>query len=219
MKAAIFDLDGTLIDSAPGLWHAVNALLAERALPPLPLQRVAGFIGHGVGNFVRGVLASAGQVLPEADLQAAVDRFTAHYNPDPMRDCHLYPGVAALLQALDREGWAIGLCTNKPEATAREMLAICSIAPLFAAVTGGDTLPQRKPDPAPLHHTMAQLAARPGQVVFVGDSSVDAATAAGAGVPFAFHAAGYHNGASIAAALHFQSFSPELSRDFAALLG
>lgn len=218
MKAAIFDLDGTLIDSAPGLWHAVNTLLAERALPPLPLHRVAGFIGHGVGSFVRGVLASAGDTPDDAALERIIETFAVIYDRDPMRDCRLYPGVEALLHALDDDGWKIGLCTNKPEATAREMLAACGIARHFAAVTGGDTLARRKPDPAPLRHTMASLGVAQGRVVFVGDSEVDAATAAGAGVPFAFHAGGYHNGAEIGAALRFDGFAPDLARAFATLL-
>lgn len=218
MRAAIFDLDGTLVHSAPGLWHAVNRFLAEDHLAPLPLEQITGFIGLGLPNFVRCITQERIPNLDAAGLDAAITRFSAIYDEDPLRGCQLYDGCAATLAALADQGWRIGLCTNKPIVTAREILAKTGIADWFDTVTGGDSLPQRKPDPEPLWHTIHALGVQPQQVVYIGDSAVDALTAERAAIRFAFFTGGYSQGQVFRSDLRFDRFDSALPATFESLI-
>jgi len=190
-RAVVFDLDGTLVDSVPDIHAAVAAFLAERGHPPLDLATVTGFGGNGVPVLLERVLGAVGEAAGPAEVQAALPRFIAIYGAAPAALSRLYPGVATALATLCEAGFSLGVCTNKPEAPARRMLKELGIAGFFAAVTGGDSLPQRKPDPAPLRHTAAQLGVDLTAVTYVGDSEVDAATAAAAEVLFVLFTEGY----------------------------
>jgi phosphoglycolate phosphatase len=185
--ALVFDLDGTLIDSAPDIHAAALDVLAAEGLPPLDFATVKSFIGRGVPDLIGRMLAHLGQPDParEARMVAA---FMDGYEGAVGRTT-LYPGVMPALAALAGQGVAMGLCTNKPQAATLPVIAHFGLAPFIAAVAGGDTLPVKKPDPAPLHHVLAALG-RP-RALFVGDSEVDAETAARAGVPFLLHTRGY----------------------------
>ena len=185
-RALIFDLDGTLVDSAPDIHAGVNAILAEHGLAPLPFDTVRGFIGGGVPILITRVMRALG--LPDdparhADMSA---RFIARYEHDPGGLTRPYPGVEAALNALTLP---LALCTNKPEGPTRTLLAHLGWTDRFATLVCGDSLPVRKPDPAPLHHAIAAMGG--GPVLFVGDSEVDAETAARAGVPLLLFTQGY----------------------------
>ena len=185
-RALIFDLDGTLVDSAPDIHAGVNALLAEDGHAPLPFDTVRGFIGGGVPILITRVRHASN--LPEdpahhADLCA---RFIASYEHDPGGLTRPYPGVEAALDAIDLP---MGLCTNKPEGPTRALLAHLGWTHRFAVLVCGDTLPVRKPDPAPLHHAVEATGGSP--VWFIGDSEVDAETAQRAGQPFLLFTQGY----------------------------
>lgn len=190
-RAIVFDLDGTLVDSVPDIHAATAAFLTERGHDPLDLATITGFVGNGVPVLLERVLRAAGEAADPESLQAALPRFHEIYGAAPSALSTLYPGVPEALRALDEAGYALGVCTNKPEGPARQMLDDLGIAAFITALTGGDTLAARKPDPAPLRHTAGQLAVDLAAVVYVGDSEVDAATAAAAGVPFLLFTEGY----------------------------
>ena len=185
-RALIFDLDGTLVDSAPDIHAGVNAVLAEEGHAPLTFDTVRGFIGGGVPILFTRVMRAL--ALPDdpahhADLCA---RFITRYEHDPGGLTRPYPGVEAALDALDLP---MALCTNKPEGPTRALLALLGWTHRFPVIVGGDTLPVRKPDPAPLHHAIAQMGG--GPILFLGDSEVDAETAQRAGVPLVLFTQGY----------------------------
>lgn len=186
VRAVLFDLDGTLVDSAPDIHAGVVALLAEEGIAPLSFETVKGFIGNGVPVLMSRVMAAVG-IAPDAGRHAEWSaRFVDRYEHDPGGLTRAYDGVEAALAALDLP---LGLCTNKPEGPTRALLAEFGWEGRFAALVGGDTLPVRKPDPAPLHEAVARIGG--GPVVFVGDSEVDAETAERAGVPFLLFTGGY----------------------------
>jgi len=190
-EAVILDLDGTLVDSAPDLADAANALLARHGLPPLDPATVRGFIGEGVGRLVERSFAHQGRPLEPAALEAATVAFLAIYGEAPARHTRPYPGVAAALQELTRAGIRLGVCTNKPEAISRRILETLDLARFFAAIIGGDSGPERKPHPRPLLAALEKLNARPETSLLVGDSATDLATGRAAGVPVILVEGGY----------------------------
>jgi len=185
-QTVIFDLDGTLIDSLPDIHATVNRVFADLGLAPFSPAEVAGFVGNGAPVLIARAMAARGQ--PEAAVPAVLATFLGLYE-GAVHLTRLYPGVEAALQTLAGRGHRLGLCTNKPLAPTRALLAHFGLTGLFGAVLGGDSLPQRKPDPAPLLKTNILLGA--GPMVFVGDSEVDAETATRAGVPFLLYTEGY----------------------------
>jgi phosphoglycolate phosphatase len=217
MARIVFDLDGTLVDSLPTITAAGNAMLARIGRGPVPPERVAGFVGHGMARLVERLLAATGGLPPEG-AAPHLAAYRAIYAADPLTGTAPYPGVAASLAALDASGHGLAVCTQKPVAPARDLLAGLGLMPPIAGLTGGDSLPVLKPDPRLLHHAADQLPA--GPVVLVGDSETDAATAAAAGVPFVLHLAGYRHGslAAIPRAAEFDDFA-ELPALLAGLLG
>ena len=188
MARIVLDLDGTLIDFNPTLWASGSALLAELGRPPVSAEASARFVGKGVRALVEALLRHTGGI-PGGDLDPHVLRFRAIYAADPVTRTALYPGVAAALAELAGAGHGLAVCTQKPNAPALTLLRALGLMPPVAGFTGGDSLPVLKPDPRMLHHAADQLP--PGLVILVGDSEIDAATAAAAGVPFLIHSEGY----------------------------
>ncbi len=187
MKGAIvFDLDGTLIDSAPDLHAALNKVLAGEGVAPVTLAETVGFIGHGIPNLVMQARAARG--LPAARQAPMAEAMFAHYLAAPADLTRPYPGAERFLSVLAERGHPLGLCTNKALGPTLEILDALDLRRHFATVIGGDSLPQKKPDPAPLRAAFAALGAAQ---LYVGDSEVDAETARAAGVPFALYTQGY----------------------------
>ena len=189
--AIVFDLDGTLVDSAPDLRVAVNRMLESLGAEPLDLETVIGFIGKGVGVLVRKSLGHRGLPVEGAPFDAALASFHDFYSRDLLTLTRPYAGVEAMLGRFAAGGIPMGICTNKPEVPARDMCRTLGFDRFFGSIVGGDTLPVRKPDAAPRFRAIADLGATPDRTLYVGDSETDYETARNAGTPFAFFEGGY----------------------------
>ena len=186
-RCLVLDLDGTLVDSAPDLAAAMNRLMAARGLAPLGLSEVTTMVGDGVRVLLQRAFAARGTVPADADY----DAYAADYGANFAVATRPFPGAEAALHRLAGAGWRFAVCTNKPEAMARDVLAATGLAGFFAAVGGGDSFVSRKPDPAHLLATLAAAGADPARAVMVGDHRNDILAATGAGVPGVFAAWGY----------------------------
>ena len=175
----LFDLDGTLVDSAPDLADALDALLAERGYTPVGLDQTRRLIGHGVASLVAEALAEKGETLTAPELAAVVQRFLDHYTPNLSRRSLPYPHTVKTLTELATAGWRLVVCTNKLEASARRLLSDHGLLPFFDLVAGPDTFGVAKPDPA---HLLRCLPAG-GPAIMIGDSEPDIQAAKAAKVP------------------------------------
>ncbi len=206
--AVVFDLDGTLIHSAPDIHAAANVALRALGRAPLPLETVTGFIGNGVRVLIERCLAATGGG-DAATQAAALAAFMAAYDADPATLTRPYPGVPEALDALAAAGVPMAVCTNKPQDFAAEVLGRLGLAPRFSALVGGGAGHAMKPDPAGLFACLAALGVPPGRAVYVGDSETDAATARNARVRFALFTGGYRHAPaeSLGADLMFDRFA------------
>ena len=191
IRAVIFDLDGTLVDSAPDLHAAALALLEERGAPPVTLAQVHGFVGNGIPKLVERCLDAAGKPAKGQALAKAVARFEEHYGAAPAVLTHAYDGVEAMLGSLSARGVLLGVCTNKPEALTRLVLAGVALDRHLRAVVGGATLGVMKPDPEPHPHAahLPGVGLAPALDVHPRDTEPGPAPAAAAAV--ALYSGGY----------------------------
>lgn len=188
MSGIIFDLDGTLIDSAPDIHAGITQVLRDLGLPETTFEETKSFIGKGVPALISQILAHKG--VPETPELAA--RISKQFHPIYENSVTLtafYPGVETSLRQLHADGFKLGLCTNKPEQPTMAVLAHFGITDLFTGFAFGDGPYPRKPDPAPVRHVVDQLPAR--HFLYVGDSETDAETAQNAGLPMALFTQGY----------------------------
>jgi phosphoglycolate phosphatase len=181
-QAVIFDLDGTLVDTLHDLAAALNRTLAELNLPPHAPDAVRGMVGGGLGKLFDRGLAAHGATLDDAGRQRAEARLVALYAAEPAARSRLYPGAAHALAGLSQAGVPLGLCTNKPEPIARDLLQVLGVADAFGCIQGSDAGLPRKPDPAGATHIMARLGVDPAKTIMVGDSLTDVKTARAAGL-------------------------------------
>jgi phosphoglycolate phosphatase len=191
MARLIFDLDGTLVHSAPTIAAAANGMLVEIGREPLPLAVILSYVGHGMRKLVQDVLNETGGV-PEEGVDPHLTTYRRIYFADPLTGTEVYPGVRQALAKLAAAGHGLAVCTQKPDAPALEILQGFDLMPPITALTGGDSLPGvLKPDPRLFDHAADQLP--PGPAVMIGDSETDALTARAAGAPFLLHLGGYNH--------------------------
>lgn len=198
VAAAAIDLDGTLLDTAPDLVAAANAMRAELGLAPLSFDTVVTYVGKGADNLVHRTLTGRldGRAEPAA-FAAGREAFHRLYAQLNGRDTRDYPGMREGLAAMRALGLRLAVVTNKPMAFTVPLLERTGLAPHFELVIGGDTLPQKKPDPAPMLHACARLGLPPKRVVAIGDSLNDAQAARAAGMPVLAVPYGYNEGRDV----------------------
>jgi phosphoglycolate phosphatase len=203
--ALVFDLDGTLIDSAPEIHAVANKVFQDKGLQAFPFATVRGAIGNGVGVLVGRLLQSQGLAATGPLHAEMVESFVKVYE-EAFDLTSLYPPPTEALNGFADAGHPMAICTNKPEGPARAVLRHFGLDRYFQVVIGGDSLPSRKPDPAPLLAALRALGAGPS--LFVGDSEVDAETASAARIPLALFAGGYRSAPidSLGAKLIFDDF-------------
>ena len=212
----VFDLDGTLVDSAPDLHAALNQMLRERGRPALPLPQVKRMIGDGVPALVARALAASG--ADPADAAGALPRFLELYEANATRLSRPYPKVLETLASLRQRGYRTSICTNKPQRVTIAVVEGLGLGELFDGIAGGDRFPVRKPDPGHLLGLIGELDGRIEASAMIGDSENDAAVARAAGVPLVLMRYGYArvDPASLAADALLDHFS-ELPRALARL--
>jgi len=200
----MFDLDGTLIETAPEIFDAVNDTLRFFALPEVTQQQVNDWIGHGTRELLIQALAFSGKV-PDTTVRASdslaltVSRFDKHYQQRCGTRSHLYPQVRETLTALRQQGVKLAVVTNKEGRYTTTVLNAHTLMPLLDAVVSGDTFAKKKPDPAGIHSCLSQFGVPPERALFVGDSSIDVATARNAGISVWALPYGYNMGQPIEA--------------------
>ena len=187
----VFDLDGTLADTAPDLIGTLNVVLARESLPPIPLDQARDLIGAGARALIERGMASAGREPTPERLEELFRFFLAHYGEHLLEESRLYPGVLEALDRLEADGFPLAVCTNKVEAHALKLLDGLGVAERFAAITGRDTFPYFKPDPRHLTLTVERAGGQPDRAVMVGDSRTDIATARAANLPVVAVTFGY----------------------------
>lgn len=179
--AVLFDLDGTLCDSAPDMATAIDRTLESIGEKAVGTEVVRGWVGDGVGVLVERALTHArGRAPEQVDLESAVEIFLVEYHNHLCVDSKLYPGVAQLLEDLAKNNVPLGVVTNKPAAFTEPLLKSLGIFQMFGSVISGDTCEERKPHPMPVLTALEQLNAAPATSVLVGDSPNDALSARGA---------------------------------------
>lgn len=181
LAALVFDLDGTLIDSRRDICTAVNRMRAELGLGALGLDEVAAMVGEGARVLVRRALPGE---LSKERFERAVASYLQHYSQVALDTTVPYPGITAMLAEL-APVVKLAVLSNKPEEISRRVLAHLGLTSHLAQIVGGDTLPTRKPNPGGLLLLADRLGLEAGRMVMVGDSRIDAETAAAAGCPFA----------------------------------
>lgn len=192
-KLIVFDLDGTLIDSAPDLHQALVDTFAELGRPAPDLATTISYVGNGAGMLMRRALAATGGASKEEE-GTALKMFLGAYHRAGVTRTTLYPGVTETLAALRQSGATLAICTNKPQDPAVDVCRKIGLDGPMALILGAVPDKARKPDPWPLLHVAENLKFSPQETVFVGDSVVDHQTAAAAGIRFAFFSGGYLNG-------------------------
>jgi len=183
LDGVVFDLDGTLVNTASDIARAVNALLEERDEEPCEVKYVERFLGGGARELVAGVYAGLGVAVTPERLDVDTARYLKHYSLSPAEQSTVYQDGLSTLDGLQTAGVRVGVCTNKGQDLAEVVLSQLGLRRYVDVVVGGDALSVRKPDPRHLLTTLQRMGVSAERSLFVGDSNVDVETAHRAGVP------------------------------------
>lgn len=197
VKAVMFDLDGTLVNTAPEIAFAINKMLAELELPQLPQQQIESYIGEGAQMLIRRSISAYMRHVPDEDIFGhGQDLFYQHY-ADNVRHSKPYDGAVETLAALQDKGLKLACVTNKPERFTIPLLDESGLLDFFEIVVSGDTLPKKKPDPIQLRYICAKFNVLEAEAMLVGDSLTDVAAAHAAGCYIVTVPYGYNQGKPI----------------------
>lgn len=195
VKAVMIDLDGTLLDTIPDLAVAANMMLKDMQMPALPESLIRNFVGKGINNLIERTLTGSMDGKPDPELfHRALPLYERSYRAVNGKHTTIYPGVQEGLDILRGQGYPLVCVTNKSERFTLPLLEYVKLSGYFLSVIAGDTLPQKKPDPAPLLHACTQLKVAPGEMLMIGDSLNDAQAARAAGCPIFCVTYGYNEG-------------------------
>ncbi len=187
----VFDLDGTLVDTAPDLIAATNHVMGQMGRPRAPDDLVRPQVSHGALAMIKAAIGPEADSWPEDRLYPLFDQFIAYYQSNIAVESRPFPGLIAALDRAEAAGHRLAVCTNKRESLARQLLGALGMEARFAAIAGRDTFPVYKPDPGHLTGTIALAAGDPRRAILIGDSGVDVATAKAAGIPVIAVSFGY----------------------------
>ncbi len=191
VKAVLFDLDGTLIDSAPDIAGAVNELLAAHHLPALSVADVTAMIGNGIDKTVERAFAAVGHPVAGAEFEALLTEMAPIYRRHATQLTTLMPGATDALAALQKRGLKIGLVTNKPQLATRNVLLHFGVLERFGVIIGADAVVEKKPAPEGIWLALDKLGVAREEAVMVGDSVTDVEAARAAGLPVILIRGGY----------------------------
>ncbi len=187
----VFDLDGTLVDTAHDLVATLNAILVTEGMVPVKVEAAVAMVGSGARVMLEAAFAAEGRALTPETLDRLLRDYMALYDEHLADESRPYPGAEAMLDRFAAAGWMLAVCTNKFEAPARKLLDLLGLAPRFAAITGQDTFAFRKPDPRHLTETVRLASGTADNAIMVGDSITDIDTALAANIPVVAVSFGY----------------------------
>ena len=179
----VFDLDGTLVDSAPDLIDTLNFVLRAEGITPLPFELARPMIGHGARVLLERGFDALGRTCAPADMDRMFKAYIEHYAGRIAQLTRPYPGLDGALDTLTQQGCVLAVCTNKLEWLSVKLLDALALTPRFAAICGQDSFGMAKPDPEILRRTIAKAGGDPANAVMIGDSATDVRTAQAAGIP------------------------------------
>lgn len=197
VRVVMFDLDGTLLDTAPQIAEAANRMLVALGKPMLPQAQIATYIGEGVQNLIKRCLTGNMHEDPPAEEFATAQPLYHGFYEANATDSQAFVGVLPALQQLKNQGYRLACVTNKPEKFTLPLLQHAGLADFFEVVVSGDTLPKKKPDPLPLLHICQKLGTLPAEAMLVGDSETDIQAAHAAGCFVVTVPYGYNQGRAI----------------------
>ncbi len=198
LQGILFDLDGTLVNSAPDIGNAANSMLKTMGIEQAAPEQIRGWIGNGIPKLVKRALTKDFNGEPDQVLfEQALPIFMAHYERDVCVDSYMYEGVADTLKILHDKGFTLGCVTNKAASCTLPLLNQLEIDQYFSSIVSGDTCEHKKPHPEPILFGLSEMQLTPEQCALVGDSAHDLHAAAAAGIPAIAVSYGYNQGVDL----------------------